>query len=344
MSGIFHKLSEKIKQHKLWEATKPLQSLFMETDKPKPDIMENSEYSVQSNASDEKSVQPPSVSPSKLTTTDVLIALLNGLGVGLLLGLLVGLSISPVVSGVIGTLSSLLVIMLGMNEQFISKLKSLRIAFFGIFTVVGILSGLYIRDNGVLSPKVGALVQEFDSAGYSKNQALYYAALEMFKYVPVGWFGTSAADTLALSKAPSGTKSFLFSSELSQSECLNLEDVNPNFNRIQAFNTFKSAGGLWEEWAAALYAKEEITNQAYTAALIILRDAFCDITTTDKIEVTAPAAVYDHLQNLEKIQSILNNTGEPWSGLVADVSETLPENQQIIFYQTILTQIKDENN
>jgi hypothetical protein len=344
MSGLFHKLSEKIRSHPLVEATKPLQSLFKETVQSKPDIMENSDPSVQDKAPEQKSVHPPSVSPSKLSTTDLLIALLNGMGVGLLLGLLVGLSISPVVSGVIGTLSSLLVIMLGLNEQYMTRLKSLRIAFFGIFTVVGILSGLYIRDNGVLSPKVSALVQEYDSAGYSKNQALYYASLEMFKYVPVGWFGTSAADTIALSKAPSATKSFLFSSELSQSDCLNLEDVKPNFTRIQGFNTFKSAGGLWEEWAAALYAKEEITDQAYIAALIILRDAFCDITTTDKIEVTAPAEVYDHLQNLEKIQSILNNAGEPWSGLVADASEALPENQQIIFYQTILTQIKDENN
>jgi len=344
MSGIFHNLSEKIRNHSLWEATKPLHSLFMETDKTKPEIMESTASSSQSNLPDEKSGLPQSVSPSKLATSDVIIALLNGLGVGLLLGLLVGLSISPVVSGIIGTLSSLLVVMLGMNEQFMSKIKSLRIAFFGIFTVVGILSGIYIRDNGVLSPKVGELVQEYDSAGYSKDQALYYAALEMFKYVPVGWFGTSAADTLALSKAPSGTKTFLFSSQISQSECLNLEDVNPNFNRIQAFNTFKSAGGIWEKWAVALYAKEEITDQTYTAGLIILRDAFCDISTTEKIEVKAPVAVYDHLQNLEKIKSILIDFGEPWSGLVAEVSRNIPENQQIIFYQTTLKQLKDESN
>lgn len=344
MSGIFQKLSQKIKYHKLWEATKPLLSLFIEIDKPKPGIMKNSETSVQTIEPDKKSGNQPSKTNTKLSAGDIVIALLNGLGVGLLLGLLVGLSISPVVSGVIGTLSSLLVIMLGMNEQYMSKLKSLRIAFFGIFTVVGILSGIYIRDNGVLSPKIGHLIAEYDSAGYTKDQALYYASLDMFKYVPVGWFGSSAADTLALSKEASGTKSFLFSSSISQAECLNLEDVNSNFSRIQAFNTFKSAGGIWEKWAAALYAKQEITDQTFTAGLIILRDTFCDITITEKIEVKAPSGVYGQLQNLERIKTILIDSGEPWSGLVADVNGKIPESQQLIFFQTILTQLKDENN
>lgn len=98
-------------------------------------------------------------------------AIFNGLGIGLFLGLLLGLSVSPVVSGVIGTISSLLAILIGLNEKFLNPIKSLRIGSFGLFSVIGILLGLYIRANDPFAPSLTGKMRTYTDIGYSEIEA-----------------------------------------------------------------------------------------------------------------------------------------------------------------------------
>lgn len=75
-----------------------------------------------------------------------------GAGLGLLLGLIVGLSKTPVVAGVVGTLTGLLAVFLGLqaggaNLPVIGKVKidGFRIGSFGFATSAGLILGLFIR-------------------------------------------------------------------------------------------------------------------------------------------------------------------------------------------------------
>ena len=64
----------------------------------------------------------------------------------LFLDFLLGLPVLPGCKWVIGTISSLLAILIGLNEKFLDPVKKAsRIGAFGLFSVVGIVLGLYIR-------------------------------------------------------------------------------------------------------------------------------------------------------------------------------------------------------
>ena len=84
---------------------------------------------------------------------DVLGNVVSGVGLGLLLGLIVGLSKTPVVAEVVGALTGLLAVFLGLqsggNGAFpgIGRLRvnALRIGSFGLAAAVGLLIGLFLR-------------------------------------------------------------------------------------------------------------------------------------------------------------------------------------------------------
>jgi hypothetical protein len=120
---------------------------------------------------------------------DILMAVINGAGVGLLLGVLLGLSISPVVSGVIGTLSGLLAVLLGTSERYMSQMKSVRIGAFGFFCVAGIMLGIHIRTNNAMMPDREKMLHDYTKVGFSKQEALDFIAFREFGLVPAGWKG-----------------------------------------------------------------------------------------------------------------------------------------------------------
>jgi hypothetical protein len=120
-------------------------------------------------------------------------AVINGAGVGLLLGALLGLSISAVVSGVIGTLSGLLVLMLGINEKYMNPLKSIRIGSFGFFCVAGIVLGMNIRVNKILLPTRRQMMNDYRAIGFTKKEALDFIAFREFGLAPAGSFLPKAA-------------------------------------------------------------------------------------------------------------------------------------------------------
>jgi len=118
---------------------------------------------------------------------NMITAFVNGAGVGLLLGALVGLSISPVVSGVIGTISGLLAVLLGLNEKYLSPVKSIRIGAFGFSCVAGILLGIYIRTNNAMMPDREKMLNDYMKVGFSKQVALDFIVYREFNMIPADW-------------------------------------------------------------------------------------------------------------------------------------------------------------
>jgi hypothetical protein len=77
-----------------------------------------------------------------------------GAGIGLLLGTVLGLSTTPVVALVVGALTSVLAVFLGLDGKEQSRLPSVsavRIGAFGFATVAGIAFGLHVRINNPIA-------------------------------------------------------------------------------------------------------------------------------------------------------------------------------------------------
>ncbi len=286
----------------------------------------------------------PQTTPKPITTGSVFAAILNGLGVGLLLGMLLGLAVSPVVSGVIGTLSSILVVLLGLNDKHITTLKSLRIGAFGVFAVAGVLFGMYIRTHDALSPKTTELKEEYVKAGFSDDQALYYVALKKFDYVPVGWFGTSEKDTLAMSKTDQSDKTVLFSSEMDLDVCENLNVADNTFPREEIYYTFEDAGGMWKKLAAAM--PDDLPDQVYVDGLLGLRDSFCAYGNEGKvtIEENKKLSALSDQNSAGEITKTLREAGGAWESILKNTQQKIPAEYQVSFYLTVIKILNDEES
>ncbi|MCF8365504.1 MAG: hypothetical protein K9H16_06975 [Bacteroidales bacterium] len=299
-----------------------------------------------SSGSSSESSEPRAADPyeKKLTSMRFFTAVLNGLGVGLLLGVLLGLAVSPVVSGVIGTLSSILLILLGLNDKQMTTIKSLRIGTFGIFAVVGIILGMYIRTTDALSYTTTELKDEYMRSGFSKDQALYYVALKKFKYVPVGWFGTSVADTAAMSTTDNHDQSVLFSSDVDLSQCRILNTSDATFPKDEIFNTFEAAGGVWEKLAVEL--EPEIPGQAYVDGLLGIRDSFCALGSSGEmtIEGNPELSKLSDANSSDEIKNVMRNSGQGWNAIAANTENKIPNEYQVKFYLTVIKILSNEKD
>ena len=281
---------------------------------------------------------------SKPTVLELFVAVLNGLGVGLLLGLLLGLAVSPVVSGIIGTLSSLLVVLLGLNDKYLGVVKGLRIGSFGIFAVAGVLLGMYIRANDLLSPSPTEMMEEYTKAGYEKNEALYYIARQSFSYVPIGWFGTSANDTVANKKNVGTKQSVLFSTEVDVGQCYVLQSADKSFPKSEIIRSFNRAGGVWQELATNL--NPGLPDEVFIEALLALRDVFCGLGTSGKIEIKSSEELleFDNNSNLDKIKMEIGASGENWKLILKNTESEIPEEHQKFLYLTLIKTFTDETS
>ena len=116
---------------------------------------------------------------------------------GLLLGLIMGLSISPTTKIVMGALAAILGTFLGFDKSAFKDtstdgtqstsstfLRELRVGSFGIAVVAGILLGLTIRTNELLSPTIAESVEKWVVAGYKPEVAREFVALERLRIDP----------------------------------------------------------------------------------------------------------------------------------------------------------------
>lgn len=98
-----------------------------------------------------------------------------GAGIGLLLGTVVALSNAPVVATVVGALTSLLALFLGLDEKSstarLPSVNALRIGAFGFATVAGLALGLYVRINNPLAEDPSVAIARWNNA-FPENPSL----------------------------------------------------------------------------------------------------------------------------------------------------------------------------
>jgi hypothetical protein len=123
--------------------------------------------------------------------------LFSGLSMGLLLGLIMGLSVSPTTKIVLGVIAAGLGTFLGFDKSAFkgapstenqpnrsSFLRELRVGSFGFAVVAGILLGMTIRTNELLSPTIAESVERWTEAGYHPTVARQFVALERLRIDP----------------------------------------------------------------------------------------------------------------------------------------------------------------
>lgn len=261
-----------------------------------------------------------SAEPKKMTFTNAFSAIFNGLGIGLLLGILLSTTLSPVVSGVIATVSSLLAVLIGLNEKYLDPVKSLRIGSFGLFTVVGIIFGLYLRANNPFAPTLKDKLEEYKSIGFSDEEARNLI------------MGFIKSDT---SKAQREA-SLLYSTILNSSDCDLLYYMTAETPVSEMVNTFRSTEGIWRKFADTFQSDlpEELTGKS----LLMVRDSFCNssssepytISNTEKIKAINPNS------SLEEMETQISASGENWKNLVSMAQSQFSESERLQIYKALL--------
>ncbi len=254
--------------------------------------------------------------PPKVTFVNAFSAIFNGLGIGLLLGVLLGLSVSPVVSGVIATISSLLAVLVGLNEKLLDPLKSLRIGSFGLFSVVGILIGLYFRANDPFAPTLLERMEEYRSIGYSEEEA---------REMITGFIRADSGRVIRQANV-------LYSSSIQLDACdfLVYADISTPVSEI--INTFQSAGGIWKEFAESF--KADLSPEIQGKCLLLLRDSFCAFGTSGQLQTGNLSAVKSirPTDSLSAMEESFTESGEIWQTIVGKIRDNFPVHQRKSIY------------
>ncbi|MCS4433196.1 hypothetical protein [Aquiflexum gelatinilyticum] len=257
--------------------------------------------------------------PKKMTFLNAFSAIFNGLGIGLLLGILLSTTLSPVVSGVIATVSSLLAVLIGLNEKYLDPIKSLRIGSFGLFTVAGIIAGLYLRANNPFAPTLKDKMEEYKSIGFSDEEA---------RNLIIGFI---KSDT---SKAQREA-SLLYSTIVNSSDCDVLYYMTAETPVPEMVNTFRSTEGIWRKFADTF--QTELPDEMKGKSLLLVRDSFCNssssepytISNTEKIKAINPKF------SLEEMETQISASGENWKNLVSMAQSQFSESERLQIYKAI---------
>jgi len=280
---------------------------------------------------------PDSTAVNELSRLNLLSAFFNGMGVGLLLGLLLGLAVSPVVSGIIGTLSSLLVVLLGLNENYLNPVKSIRIGAFGLFCVIGILSGKYLVNNNSFAPSLEKYYNEYRNIGFTDSVARDLIAYQKFRLVPTDFKFTIPAGTDSLMDQQfQSSRTVMFSAEVNASQCIILKSSNVDMDFTDIMHNFVLAGGTWKELANGL--DPVLSENTRAKTLLLLRDIFCETGGAGAIEVPYSAAMQElnSEDNVDKIrQTILSDGGEIWSDIISSVDNQIDPTDHLRVYLSL---------
>jgi len=280
---------------------------------------------------------------------------LTGLSTNSRLNLLtsfLGLAVSPVVSAIIGTLSSMLVVLLGLNENYLSPVKSIRIGAFGVFCVIGILSGMYIRSHDSMAPSLQSLYDEYKAMGFSDKEARNFIAYQEFDLVPSTWTKADAGTVVSAdqpetvsneSRVLASTenmpskkrKSILYSSEVDAGKCYTLESSSEKMAFSDVKMNFIVAGGTWKELANDL--DPGLPEPVRKTTLLMLRDIFCASGGSGTIKVKCENLQgVDANTSLENIRKTLLPSGEVWGKIVTNVDKKIDLAYQKQLYLSLI--------
>lgn len=295
----------------------------------------------------------------KATPSSILAALFNGMGVGLLIGVLLGLAVSPVVSAFIGTLSSLLILLIGLNENFFTIVKSVRIGGFGVFAVAGILLGLYLRSHSPLAPSLMDLKVEYKALGYSEKEIRDFIAYQEFGLIPIEWTGriASKTDSSGLSSTHNldqqdhvanqvklaKRNNILFSSEVNAGQCFMLESSNENMSLSDIQLNYEAAGGSWEKLAFGLDAS--LPESIRVKTLLIVRDVICNSGSSGKItfDCNGLSEVLEQ-QDTKHISSMMRKSDNLWGSLLNEIDTNINSQYHKAIYLSLIKIFCHEEN
>jgi len=201
-----------------------------------------------------------------------------GVGLGGALGLIVALSVTPVVSVVVGGLTSLLAVFLGLQggDDAPAALKAVRlngprIGGFGVALAAGVLVGLFVRTTEPFMEPVESSVLRWTAAGYSEERARELVVFERTGILPA-----EAQSVGPIAEERARTRSTaLFSDQSPVNLCreLNPDDFGRDVSeglyvyRIQDNDTLDSLAD----------AVEAMPVDAQLPALTMLGQLFCDL-------------------------------------------------------------------
>lgn len=194
-------------------------------------------------------------------------AFFGGTGIGLLIGLLIGMTTLGVVGIIIGTLATILLAYIGGKEEDTSESKALRTGAFGLFCVIGILSGLYLRVTDAFLPSPSEEVSEWmkDSI-FTKEEAKTYYIYDRFAFVPEG----QVIDTL---KDRKSGRTILYGVETTQSDCDKLEDYE-TYGVANKLDAYDRLGGVWSKGVAQI--KQLTNSESEQLKMLELLKGLCD--------------------------------------------------------------------
>lgn len=194
-------------------------------------------------------------------------AFFGGTGIGLLIGFLIGMTTLGVVGIIIGTLSTILLAYLGTKKESTSESNAIRIGAFGLFCVVGILSGLYLRVTNAFLPSPSAEVSEWMKDGiFTQEEAKTYYIYDRFAFVPEG----QVIDTL---KDRKSGRTILYSVASTQSDCDKLEDYEA-YSVTNKLDAYDKLGGVWSKGVAQI--KQLTTSESEQLKMLELLKGLCN--------------------------------------------------------------------
>jgi hypothetical protein len=179
---------------------------------------------------------------NKLIRSIKIATIFSGLGMGLLLGIIMGLSASEVVQTIFGVLTALLGAFLGFDRRSFSGMEAeeyekekynalytgLRAGSFGIAVVVGILSGMYIRTQEVLTMSVEKRIKQWTDADFEPDYARKLVAYQMLSIDP------QTGETGPLTEVQRITQGVLFNAAQRASLCGTIDPGSWNGDWQQA--------------------------------------------------------------------------------------------------------------
>jgi hypothetical protein len=188
----------------------------------------------------------PKLSPQMLRVSAQ--ALIGG-ALGLCVGTLMGMTTAPVVGTVVGALAALFATIFGVKDQDLSSFA--RIGGFGVFCVLGVVGGIYLRAHNSLGISAGQEVAEWTAAGFKEDVA---RSIVLYKQlgVVVGANGqlTTTPRAEKIVAQPSLTMTTL--SSRSGDECADMAPSRFGDDPEKIVQSYKAAGGDWERVAAAV--------------------------------------------------------------------------------------------
>jgi len=262
-----------------------------------------------------------------------LISFYSGSGIGLLIGVLMGIAVSPTVGVIIGALSSILAVLLGLNDKHFSQAKAIRIGSFGFACVLGVFLGIFVRAHNLLSPGIADMKAEYTSVGFDSVQANDFIAFREFGILNKDWkMAPSSSDTAkgggisTSNLAQLKHASVLFAADVNFNICDELVNTTEKLPLKEILNNFKNAEGFWKKLAVAI--EKGIDTKYQAKILIASKNAICKAK-SEKITDTQCAKLsgIDSSSDLDQIKKAFTNIGGAWQIIFEDIASLETDDQ-----------------